>query len=62
MLLVASKFFLRFPQTHPDVEAVVDPPTAQSGSTQRWEYQGFCKQYWLHMGSMVKSVKASASL
>lgn len=59
MLLVASKFLLRFPQTHPDAEAVVDPPTAPSGSAQSWEHQGFCKHYWLCLGSTVKSVKAS---
>ena len=58
VLLVASKFFLRFPQTYADAEAVQDPPTASSGSAQSWKHQGLCKCVLAEHGSTVKSVKA----
>lgn len=59
MLLVASKSFLRFPQTHTDAEAVLDPPKASPGSAQSWKHHGLYKRALAQRGSKVKSVKAS---
>ncbi|KAB0400147.1 hypothetical protein E2I00_017845, partial [Balaenoptera physalus] len=58
LFLVASKFFLRLPQTHADADAVLDPPKATLGSAQSWKRQGLYKQLLIQHGSVAKSVTA----
>ena len=58
LFLVASKFFLRLPQTHADADAVLDPPKATLGSAQSWKRQGLYKQLLIQHGSVARSVTA----